>query len=80
MGRIAGRTEKGNVTSDAREAYGDSQGKYPIFDQRSALSAIRLRNHSNSVSPDSVLRRAQAWGKENEDTRVLNAVERAREG
>ena len=77
MGRIAKRTDSGNVTSEARERYGDSQGKFPIFDQRSAMSAIKLRGHSDN--PNGVLERASRWASANNNSAVANMVERARE-
>lgn len=77
MGRIAKRTDSGNVTSEAREKYGDSQGKFPIFDQRSAMSAIKLRGHSDN--PNGVLERASRWANANDNSAVKAMVERARE-
>jgi hypothetical protein len=47
------RSKKGNVTSKARKAYGSKGGKlkkgsFPVFDTKSALSAIKLRGHAKS--------------------------------
>lgn len=48
-GRSRGnRTRKGNVTARARRRHGDAKGRFPIFDGRSARSAIRLRGHAKS--------------------------------
>jgi len=45
------RTKKGNVTSTARKKKAVlSKGRYPIFDKKSAASAIKLRGHTNSKS------------------------------
>lgn len=73
---MANRTKKGNVTSEAREKHGNRKGKFPIFDEKSALSAIKLRGHADN--PDSVLRRAAAWARRNNNKRVLAAVQKAR--
>jgi hypothetical protein len=41
------RTKKGNVTAEARAEYGTVEDRFPIFDKRSALSALKLRGHGN---------------------------------
>lgn len=41
------RTKKGNVTAEARAQYGTVGDRFPIFDKRSALSALKLRGHGN---------------------------------
>jgi hypothetical protein len=41
------RTKKGNVTAEARAEYGTVGDRFPIFDKRSALSALKLRGHGN---------------------------------
>ncbi|MHA2201907.1 MAG: hypothetical protein ACXACG_15960 [Candidatus Thorarchaeota archaeon] len=73
------RTKKGNVTAKARKKSGGKGGKYPIFDQTSALNAIKLRHHSTTVSASSVLSRASRWASANNNTRVKTAVKNARE-
>ena len=73
------RTKKGNPTAKARKKTGTKQGKYPIFDQKSALSAIKLRHHGKGVTASSVLNRAASWGRRNKNQRVLSAVKRAQE-
>lgn len=75
---MAMRTKKGNVTSTARKKTGTKGGKFPIFDQKSALSAIKLRHHGKGVSASSVLNRAAAWARRNKNARVAGAVKRAR--
>lgn len=54
-----GRTQKGNVTAEERKRSGDKKGKYPIFDHKSCMSAVRLRGHSDN--PGAVLERAARW-------------------
>lgn len=73
------RTKKGNVTLEARDKHGNEDGKYPIFDQKSALSAIKLRHHGKDVAASSVLNRALQWANKNENETVKNAVKKARE-
>jgi hypothetical protein len=46
MRRSGMRTRKGNVTAKARKVSGGRKGRFPIFDARSAKSAIRLRGHA----------------------------------
>lgn len=72
------RTKKGNVTAKARDEHGNKDGKYPIFDQRSAMSAIKLRHHGDGVTASSVLNRASRWASANNNESVKNAVARAR--
>lgn len=73
------RTKKGNVTSEAREKHGNDDGKFPIFDQKSALSAIKLRHNGKGVTASSVLNRASRWANQNDNETVKNAVKKARE-
>jgi len=43
------RTKKGNVTEKARSKKATlSKGRFPIFDKKSATSALRLRGHANT--------------------------------
>lgn len=72
------RTKKGNVTSKARKQKGDKKGKYPIFDVKSALSAIRLRHHSKDVKPSTVLSRVSR-SKFSKNREVKKALKKARE-
>jgi hypothetical protein len=76
------RTKKGNPTSKTRDKYGFKRGKrdnkYPVFDVKSALSAIRLRHHSDDVSPSAVLRKV-ARSKFSDNPRVKKKLEKARE-
>lgn len=47
------------INKKIRNKYGlkieEGKGKYPIFNVKSALSAIRLRHHSKDVSAKTVL-------------------------
>ena len=81
MGRIAGvRTESGNVSQKARDKYGTgSEGKFPVFDQKSAMSALKLRGHSDDVSAETVINKVARWAAANDNDRVKAAVAKARE-
>jgi hypothetical protein len=69
---MANRTSKGNVTATARKAYGDKEGRFPIFDVKSATSAIKLRGHANSPGERlGIIRRAAKY--------APSAARRARE-
>lgn len=56
------RTRKGTVTAKARKRFGNKRGRFPIFDGRSARSAIRLRGHAKSAGERrSIVRRAAKY-------------------
>jgi hypothetical protein len=45
------RTAKGNVTQDARDDHATlSDGRFPIFDKKSALAALKLRGHGTTAA------------------------------
>lgn len=69
---MANRTRKGNVTAKARKKHGK---KFPVFDHKSAMSAIRLRGHGNKKK---VLNKVSRWASTHNDATVKNAVSRAR--
>lgn len=47
--RKAMRTRSGGVSAAARRKHGVGKGKrFPVFDRKSAMSAIRLRGHAKS--------------------------------
>jgi len=78
---MAMRTKKGNVTSTARKKAGmkgKSKGKFPVFDVRSAMSAIKLRHNGKGVSAAAVLSKVARWASANNKQNVLNAVKKAR--
>lgn len=64
--RIVKRTGKGTVTAAARKRHGiksgAQKGAFPIFDRKSATSAIRLRGRAKtSAIRESILRRAARY-------------------
>lgn len=76
---MAMRTKKGNVTAAARKkATGSSKGKFPVFDHKSAISAINLRHNGKGVSPAAVLSKVARWASTHGDKAVLEKVRKAR--
>jgi hypothetical protein len=75
------RSSKGNVTQEAKNKYGfkkgEAKGKYPVFDVKSALSAIKLRHHSDAVSPKKVLDKV-ALSPVGSNYKVKEALKKAR--
>jgi len=76
---MAMRTSKGNVTAQARKKTGSTGGRYPVFDHKSAMAAIKLRHHSKAVSAGAVLAKVARWASAHSDKAVLKAVAAARE-
>jgi len=70
-----GWTKKGNVKASTRKRTATfkegGRGKFPIFDRRSAMSAIKLRGHAPASKRAAILRRAARYAPE--------AARRARE-
>ena len=77
---MANRTDNGTVTKQARDEHGmaDHHGAFPVFDQHSALSAVKLRHNGKGISAASVLAKVEAWAKSNNNKTVLAVVEAAR--
>jgi hypothetical protein len=56
------RTRAGTVTAYARKRHGGTAGRFPIFDARSARSALRLRGHARTPAERrSVINRAARY-------------------
>lgn len=75
------RTSKGNVTATARKKAGmkgKSKGKFPVFDVKSANSAIRLRHNGKGVSASAVLSKVARWARANNKPAILKKVAAAR--
>jgi len=79
---MANRTKKGNVTAQARKKSGmqggSKSGKFPVFDEKSARSAIKLRHHGKGVSASSVLAKVSRWASAHGKSGILAAVKTAR--
>lgn len=64
--QLASRTKKGNVTAAERKKSATlSKGRFPIFDKRSALAALKLRGHAKSSAERSkIISRAARFAPE----------------
>jgi len=82
MAKSGMRTKKGNVTATARKKAGmkdgERRGKFPVFDEKSARSAIKLRHHGKGVSASAVLAKVSRWARAHNKPAILKAVEAAR--
>jgi hypothetical protein len=80
MARKGNRTRKGNVTAAARKRSGGGKGlkkgSFPVFDKKSARSALRLRGHAKNRS--AVLRKVSRYASKTGDTGLKSAVKKAR--
>lgn len=70
------RTPDGDVSQGAREKYGDQHGAFPVFDHRSAMSAVQLRGHA--PDPAKILTKVSKYANANNDQEAKNAVADAR--
>ena len=75
---MAGRTPSGSPTAEQRKKSGDKNGKFPVWDHKSAMSAIKLRHNGNGVSASAVLSKVSSWASANNDDAVKVAVAKAR--
>jgi len=57
----------------------DKKGKFPVFDHKSAVSAINLRHSGKGVTAAAVLAKVAAWASAHNDKVVLQKVAAARE-
>jgi len=57
------RTKSGGVSAAARRKHGVGKGKkFPVFDRKSAVSAIRLRGHAkSSAARKNIINRAAKY-------------------
>jgi hypothetical protein len=70
---MANRTKKGNVTAAARKKHGK---KFPVFDAKSARSALKLRGHAKSKS--AIISKVSRWASKSGNSAIKAAVKRAR--
>lgn len=63
---MAGRTSKGNITASQRKKSATlSGGRFPIFDKKSALAALKLRGHAHgSAERSRIISRAAKYAPE----------------
>jgi len=73
------RTKKGSVTAKARKKTGSGkEGKFPVFDVKSANSAIKLRHHGKGISAAAVLSKVARWARAHNKPAILEKVRKAR--
>lgn len=72
-GTKAMRTKSGGVSAAARRKHGQ---RFPVFDQKSALSALKLRGHA--ASKKAVVNKVSAYATKSGNATVKAAVKRAR--
>jgi hypothetical protein len=74
------RTKSGGVSATARKKSGGGKGlrkgSFPVFDTKSARSAIKLRGHAKSKS--AVLTKVNRWASKTGNASVKKAVAAAR--
>ena len=80
-GTKAKRTKSGGVSAAARRKYGTKSGpnkrsSFPVFDTKSAMSALKLRGHAASRS--AVVARVSSYASRTGNKQVKLAVKRAR--
>lgn len=71
------RTPSGAPSQAAREQHGGPGGKFPIFDHKSAHSALMLRGHA--PNPAAIIARVRAWANANGDKAILAECDAATE-
>jgi hypothetical protein len=76
---MAMRTASGAPSATARAKTGSKGGKFPVFDHRSAMSAIKLRHNGHGITAEEVLNKVARWARAHNDRAVLNAVAAARQ-
>jgi hypothetical protein len=73
---MGNRTASGAPSSTARDRFGDKAGRFPVFDHKSAMSALKLRGHD--AHPERIIAKVSAWATRNKDQAVLDACAAAR--
>lgn len=77
---MAMRSKKGNPTAEARDKTGmkgsGKKGKFPVFDEKSAISALKLRNHGKGVSAGSVVAKVRGYANRTGSSKVKAALKR----
>lgn len=81
-GTKANRTKSGGVSAAARRRHGSSKsspnrtGSFPVFDAKSARSALKLRGHARSRS--AVITKVSRFASKTHNASLKAAVSRAR--
>lgn len=76
------RTKKGNPTALARKKTGmkggEKKGKFPVFDETSAESALKLRSHGKGVSEDEVISKVSRFAAKSKSAKLKNKIKQIR--
>lgn len=73
----ANRTPSGAPSATARKKHGGPGGSFPVFDHKSAMSALKLRGHA--PNPAAIIARVRRWANSTGDKAVLAACDQAAE-
>jgi hypothetical protein len=78
----AKRTKSGGVSAKARTAHGGGKGlkrgSFPVFDAKSARSALRLRGHAKGSGRATVLNKVSRFASKTNNAALKASVKRAR--
>src|SRR5690349_19029015 len=71
------RTSSGAPSKEARDKTGGKHGEFPVFDHKSAHSALLLRGHA--PDPAKIIAKVRAWANKNGDKAILAECDAAAE-
>jgi len=78
----AKRTKSGGVSAKARASHGGGKGlkkgAFPVFDARSASSALKLRGHAKGSGRKTVLAKVSRFANKTNNASLKASVKRAR--
>lgn len=75
------KKKRKSPTAAQRRKYGmkgKAKGKFPVYSQRTAMSALKLRGRGKGVSRSSVIAKVSRWANSHNNATVKAAVKRAR--
>jgi hypothetical protein len=76
------RTKSGTVTAKARATHGGGKGlkngSFPVWDARSARSALKLRGHAKGAGRKTVVSKVSRFANKTNNASLKKAVKRAR--
>lgn len=68
------------ITAEKRKKHGiGDTGKFPVFNEKTCVSAVRLRHHGSGITAKRVLQHAARWANKNNNAACKAAIKRARE-
>lgn len=69
-----------SISAEQRKKHGiGDTGKFPVFNHKTCMSAVKLRHHGSGISASRVLAHAARWARKNNDKACLEAIKKARE-